>query len=486
MSAPLPRPGRLWSWLATVMLPGGGRGIEAQTIRGDLLEEFRERAAHDGVPHARRWYRRQARSLALQFVIRAIARSSTSLVHDVRIALRILRGHAAVTVAIVLTIGLAVAANAALFSVIDGLLFRPLPYRDPDRLVALRLTPSALTSLTREQLQHVISRAATTPSLIDRIDAGPNLLFDDAGPAIRDWSLRPADLSHNAFDVLGVYPVLGRPFVATDAAEAPFSVLLGYEVWKTRFGSDPTVVGRRIEIPGTDPQDRWFVVGVMPPGFSFPDGANFWIPVYPFYETPPVLPYARLASGVTVEALRAELTHVEVMPLREAVTPGGAKSLVLLLAATVLLLLLAWVQIAGLLVARATARTTEIGVRLALGASRWRLTRQFGVESALLIAMATVVAMTTAPAITSAIVRVLPPEITRGQHLDPDTRALAFTAVLSALGVIAFTLLPADMLRRVSPVVLLQGGAVGDVRIRATVVRHALFVGQLATASALI
>ena len=481
-----PSPGRLWSGLLALTLPGGRRGLEGQTIRGDLLEEFRERAAREGVRSARVWYRRQARGLVTRYMLSAVGHLFTSLFQDVRLAFRTLRGQAPVTIAIVLTVGLAVASNAALFSVIDGLLFRPLPYRDADRLVAMRLDRAALTSLTPPQLQDILARAKTTPSLVERIDAGPTMLFDDAGPAVRDWHLRAADLSHTAFDVLGVYPVLGRPFTEADARDTPFTVLLDYDVWQTRFGGDPSIIDRLVEIPGTTPEDRWRVVGVMPPGFSFPDGANFWIPVYPFYPTPLVLPYARLAPGVTVEALRAELPYVDVRPLREAVTPGGARALILLLAATVLLLLVAWVQIAGLLVARATGRTTEIGVRLALGASRWRLTRQFGIESAVLIAMALAVALLAAPALTTGLIRVLPPEITRGQDLAPDLRVLAFTAILSAVGLIVFTLLPADLLRRVSPLVLLQGGTGGAVRVRATLVRRVLFVTQLAVATTLV
>ena len=486
MSASGMKPGRLWSWLLTILLPGGRGGLEGQTIRGDLIEEFRERAAREGVRSARAWYGRQARGIATQYVLRAFGQLSTSLFQDVRLASRTLRAQAPVTVAIVLTVGLAVASNAALFSVIDGLLFRPLPYKDADRLVAVRLNPAARTSLTGSQVQEILARARTTPSLIERIDAGPTQLFDDAGPAVREWRLRSAELSHTAFDTLGVYPVLGRPFNEADSRDTPFAVLLGYDVWQTRFGGDPTIIDRLVQIPGTAPEDRLRVVGVMPRGFSFPDGANFWIPVYPFYADPPVMPYARLAPGVSVETLRAELAYVDVRPLREAVTPGGAKALILLLAATVLLLLVAWVQIAGLLVARATGRTTEIGVRLALGASRWRLTRQFGVESALLIAMALAVALLAAPMITTGLVDVLPPETTRGQHLSPDTRVLVFTAILSALGLIAFTVLPADLLRRVSPLVLLQGGASGAVRIRATLLRRLLFVSQLAVATTLV
>jgi putative ABC transport system permease protein len=486
MSTPAPRPGRMWSWLLAVALPGGRRGLEGQTIRGDLMEEFRERAAREGVRPARAWYRRQARGLAARYALRALGHVFTSLFQDVRLASRTLRGQAPVTIAIVLTVGTAVASNAALFSVIDGLLFRPLPYRDAGRLVAMRLDPAALIPLKGPQVQEVVTRAATTPSLVERVEASPRLLFDEAGPAVREWHLRSADLSHTAFHMLGVHPVLGRPFVEADSRDTPFAVLLGYDVWQTRFGGDPTIIDRLVQIPGTVAEDRWRVVGVMPRGFSFPDGANFWIPVYPFYYTPPVAPYARLAPGVSIEALRAELPAVEITPLREAMTPGGAKPLLLLLAATVLLLLVAWVQIAGLLVARATGRTTEIGVRLALGASRWRLTRQFGVESALLIGMALAVALVAAPLITTGLVDVLPPEVTRGQYLSPDTRVLVFTAILSALGLVAFTVLPADLLRRVSPLVLLQGGASGAVRVRATLLRRLLFVSQLAVATTLV
>jgi putative ABC transport system permease protein len=480
------QPGRFWTWCLTMVLPGGRRGIEGQTIRGDLLEEFRGRASREGARVARAWYRREARRLVARYTARGVAHLGMSVTHDVRLALRTLRGQMAVTLAIALTVGLAVASNAALFSVIDGLLFRPLPYRDADRLVAMRLNPTALTSLTPQQMREVVTRAATTPSLVYRIDAGPSSLFDAAGPAVLDWRLRVSDLSHTAFDALGVYPVIGRPFVEADSHETPFSVLLGYDVWRTRFGGDPSIVGRRVEIPGTVSQDRYLVVGVMPPGFSFPDGANFWIPVYPFYPVPLVLPYARLAPGVTVESLRAELPYVEVTSLREAVTPGGARALVLLLAASVLLLLVAWVQIAALLVARASSRTSEIGVRLALGASRWRLTRQFGMESAVLVGLALLVAFAAAPELTTALTGLLPPEVTRGQQLAPDLRVLVFTGAVSAFGLIALTLLPADMMRRVNPLVLLQRGAVGDVRLRATRVRRVLFVGQLAVATALV
>lgn len=129
MSAP-PTPGWLWSWLLALTLPGGRRGLDGQTIRGDLLEEFRERATREGLRPARVWYRRQARGLVTRYLLLAVGHLCTSLFQDVRLAFRTLRAQAPVTVAIVLTVGLAVASNAALFSVIDGLLFRPLPYRD--------------------------------------------------------------------------------------------------------------------------------------------------------------------------------------------------------------------------------------------------------------------------------------------------------------------------------------------------------------------
>jgi predicted permease len=485
MTASTPAPPELPRRLLVKVLPPDADGL---TILGDLLEEFRDRAAADGVRAARAWYRRQALVLTVQIVVnpdrprRVIAQTLS----DFTLACRSVVRAPVLMTAIVVTIGLAVAANTALFSVFDGLLFRPLPYKSADRIVRVDVNPTARSSLSRDSLDRAVERAGTTPSLTERAIARPATLLDRAGAAVTDWGLRTYQLSPSAFDLLGVQPMLGRAFTEEDRTTTPLAILLGHDVWRTRFAGDATILDRLIAIPGTAQDERWRVVGVMPPGFSFPEGANFWVPDHRSWAPPLVVPYARLVPGVTLEALRAELPHLTITPLREHVRPRGAFSLALLLSGTTLMLLVAWVQVAALLFARATGRAAEIGVRLALGATRARLARQFGLEGAVLILLALGLAAVIAPALTAWIVDVLPADTTLGQHVDLDVRAFVFAAGLSVVGLLVLTLLPVDLIRRCSPARLVRGAIAGDMGPRTTRVRTALFVGQLAIATAVL
>ena len=404
---------------------------------------------------------------------------------ELRLAFRSLTTQPALTAAVVLTVGLAVAVNTALFSTFDGLLFRPLPYRDADRIVRLDIDQGLRTADT-ERYREAVSRVETTPSLVERADIRSRLQFDRSGPATTEWQLRPYAMSPSSFQLLGVRPALGRAFVDADDTAEPEPVLLGHDVWRARFGGDPATVGATIRIPGTASDERYRVVGVMPPGFSFPDGANFWTPIRTTFATASIPAFARVASGVTIDALRAELTGIKVTPLREYVRPDDAFALGVLLAASGLLLLLAWVHVAGLLFARASGRTIEIGVRLAMGAGRLRLMRQFAIEAAMLVATATLLAVSLTPGITALIVRMLPPEITLGQHVAPDSRALAFAAGLSAVGLLLVALAPLGLVRHASPLHLLRGDSRGGSPAGRTRLRTALFVGQLALAAALV
>jgi putative ABC transport system permease protein len=463
-------------------------GVDGLTILGDVLEEFRERARRDGIRAARRWYWWHALTLGVRIagnpdrLRRLIAQS----ISDLRLARRSMSRAPALVLAIVIIIGLAVGANTALFSVFDGLLFRPLPYQDADRIVHVALNPGARAALSEDDLDEALARAGRTPSLTHRAVARPATLLDRAGVAVTDWGLRTYQFSASTFDLLGVQPVLGRRFAPEDRlASGSYDVLITHDLWQSRFGGDSRIVGRVIQIPGTAPDQRWQIVGVMPRGFSFPEGANVWVPDYRRWAEPDVAPYARLASGVTLASVRAELPHFTITPLREHVRPRGASALGLLLAGTTLMLLVAWVQVAALLFARATDRTAEIGVRLALGATRARLMRQFTIEGAGLILLALGLAALMAPALTAWIVSVLPADMTVGQHVSPDLRAFLFAAGVSAVGLIGLTLLPVDLIRRSSPNALLRGSAGATVR-RSTRVRTALFAGQLAIATSLV
>jgi putative ABC transport system permease protein len=476
-------PPRLFERLLAAILPGGDEGL---TILGDLLEDFRERAAAHGVAAARRWYARQALALAARWVFNLDrpARMASQTASDLKLAVRSIGRQPGIALVVILTAGLAVAANTALFSVFDGLLFRPLLYKDTDRIVHLGPEPGASSESTRDVWRASEARAKTTASLVERAQVYSGAtLFDWSGPAVSEWKLRAYRFGPPVFDLLGVRPIIGRPFTEEDPTATPSAVLLGYDVWKTRFGGDAGIVDRLVEIPGTP--NQWRVIGVMPEGFSFPDGANFWVPTYRTWSYE-MASYARLAPGVSLQALRAELPQIRVTPLREHVRPEGAYALGVLLVGTALLLLVAWVQIASLLFVRATGRIEEIGVRLALGGSRLRLVRQFAAEGVVLVMVALGLAAVLAPVLTSLIVRVLPAEMTFGQHVAPDPRAFAFAAVLSAAGLVVLTLLPVDLIRRSSPLGLLRGGLIGDLRIQTTKLRSALFVAQLAIATSLV
>jgi putative ABC transport system permease protein len=484
MSAPL-EPGRVWRWWLRRCLPPGVAGASQL---GDLLEDFRARSEQRGITHARRWFRRQAVALMCSAVVGRVATGAAAWRVDFVSAARAWRRQRSLAVTVIATIGLALGANTALFSVFDGLLFRPLPYRDGDRLVRMDLQPAALTSSMSEvPLEAMLERAQATSLLVDRVAARPMLLFDPTSAALTEWQLRPSDLSHTAFEGLGVYPVLGRPFTAADSTTPRtegFKVLLGFEIWQRYFGADAGVVGRMIQIPGTSPLERYEVVGIMPKGFAFPDGANFWIPVYPFYPSSPVVPFARLAPGATIEQVRAELPAVTVTPLREYIRPQGAEALGVLMTATALLLLLAMVQIAALLFARAAGRTNEIGTRLALGASRGRVTRQFVLESIVLIIPSLALAAWLAPMLTTMLVAILPAQVTVGQIVTPDARALLFAGAMAALGVAALAWLPADLVWRAQEGYVTRPAS-GATTPRVLRIRTLLFIGQLGVATCL-
>jgi len=404
----------------------------------------------------------------------------------VKYALRSLWRDRLVSLAVILSLGLALAANTALFSVFDGLLYRPLRYRDATSIVHLQIAPHLALPDRRGDRRALLERLASSPLLIERVTASPAQLFDRASAAASEWRLRPHEITPSFFELLGVRPSLGRPFNEEDLDGPRFSVLLGHELWRTRFGADPSVVGTTVDLPGTSSADRWHVIGVMPPDFSFPQGANFWIPRYRSRGTVDVQPYARLASGTSIEQVRALFPGLVVTPLREHLRSGGAVSVGILLGGTALLLLIAWVHVASLLFGRATGRAREIGTRLALGASRWHMMRGFAIEAAMLIVPTFWLAMSLTPLLVSALVAVLPPAITLGQDVATDIRAVAMALALVGIGLVLLVVLPMNLVRRGTPLVLLRGDIVRDVRLKSTRIRYGLLVVQLTAVTAIV
>jgi putative ABC transport system permease protein len=385
--------------------------------------------------------------------------------------------------AVILPIALAIALNSALFSVLDGLLFRPLPFDRPSALVAIDYRridgrPPELMYLPTLSPEREALRQRVEETLSASAQAGFVTHFQV--DRLRDAGLQVMAVDSNFFPLLGLSPILGTGFSLDDERSPgarsldsiePLPVLLGHTLWQRLYGGDPNVLGVH-ELAGRTVR----IVGVMGPGVKFPGETNIWTPVSSERDRVPA--YGRLREGTTVEQFASRFPELDVRPLREAVRPGDSRAIVVLFTAAGLLLLVAWVQVAALIFSGAVTRLQEIGVRLALGAGRGRLVRQFAVENALLAGGAFALAWLVAPPLTTFIVNTLPAELTQGQYLAPDVRTFLFTAAVSVAGLALLTLLPVDLVRRASPLRLLSGH-VGGSPLQAERVRQGLLIAQM-------
>ena len=191
----------------------------------------------------------------------------------VRFSIRSIRRQPFISAAIVVTRALAVAGNAALFSVFDGMVCRPLPFVEADRIVHLAAPPSRFLTLPPAEVLRLEEKLMSSPLLTDRVRVrfGEFLrdAFDESNSGFVEWGLNPAYVSPGFSSSLGLLPILGRSFVEADAASRPRPALIGYDLWRSRFGADPRIIGKVVDIPGTISRDRWVVVGLMPPGVDF-------------------------------------------------------------------------------------------------------------------------------------------------------------------------------------------------------------------------
>jgi putative ABC transport system permease protein len=427
---------------------------------------------------------------------------------DVRYALRMLRKSPGFTVIAILTLALGIGANTAIFSVVDAVLLRPLPYPQPGQLVSV-VGPQAVRggtsypNLESEQQQNTVFSQMGG-------EATHQLTLTGRGePSL----VNTVVVSGGFFPALGVEPLVGRTVLPEDAGQgaAPV-VVLSEKLWRGRLGADPSIVGSTMTLD----KRPFTVVGIMPADFRdpfFASTAQVWIPVRQDPIFGKLMKFraggllgvvARLKPGVGREqaqtemkaivarlakvfpAADAELT-VRIEPLQQAIVGNVETELVVLLGAVGMVLLIACVNIANLLLARATARGKEMGIRLAIGAGRGRILRQLLTESALLGLLGGVAGVLLAYGGVQALISILPADLPRVRAIAVDGRVLGFALLLSLAASLLFGLAPALLSARVRLQTTLRGGAGrsgdGGGRRRA---RNVLAVAEIALAMVLL
>ena len=395
-----------------------------------------------------------------------------TLIADLRFGARSMRRNPAFATIAVLTLALGIGANAAIFSVVNAVLLRPLPWADPDRAVMIwsKWTAFDKTWVSEGEVLDYGRRSQTLAAVGAWSDGQINITGDGEPERV------PAgNVTANLFSVLGVSPMAGRTFtVAEDVPNGPDLVVIGHGLWTRRYGGDLSIVGRAIQLNGRPYQ----VIGIMPRDFVLPTDfenpapSQLWTPLQIDPATTDhgnhgLYAAARLKPGTTVKQAADELHAIAeawtreglypvpmqydavVLSLTEQVVGGVKRAILLLLGAVGFLLLIACANVANLLLARAEARQREMAVRSALGAGGWRLVRQLLTESLVLTSVAAVTGLLLAFAAVRYVAWWNPANIPRVHTVGLDARVLMFTALVALLTSIAFSLVPALRARRV-------------------------------------
>jgi predicted permease len=426
----------------------------------------------------------------------------SSLGTDLRHAVRRWSDRRGLALTAVLTLALGMGATTAIFSVVDGVLLRPLPWRDADRLVTIWLVrperrndPVASGFWNHGVLSWPMVRDLREHSrTLEEVAVGlrPRQVLADGDPA------QSVLLSSGFLPMLGVQPYAGRTFIAAEDEAATDSLMISFESWQRRFGGVKDILGRRVTIDNV-PRT---IVGVLPPRFRFEgEPAEVFLPygTLPPREREPgnhgYFVVARLKAGVTVAEASADVEPIlrgnaDPATLTSRVTPlaveqlgTSSRPLLLLLGASLLLLLIACANVAGLLLGDAGTRRQEIAVRAALGAGRLRVVRQLLAESAVLGVGGGVVGLAIAKMMTPGLVALAPTRLPRIETVAVDLRVFAFALVLCVITIAVFGVSPSWTMSAANPADALREGRGASRRHRA---HDGIVVSQVALAVVLL
>ncbi len=431
---------------------------------------------------------------------------------DLKFAFRSLRKNWAFTLLAVVVMALGIGANTAVFSVVHAVLLKPLAYSDPDRIVTL-------SSLWRKSGGHGQVSAPDFHDWHNQSTAFSAMAYydDDSTPVMAGTAAEyahVAEVTPEFFQVFDVEPVAGRLFSSDEQKPGGSgAVLISYAYWQTHFGANTAVLGQGLRMMGKS----FTITGVLPPHFHFPNQCDIWMPanvVFPETESRSAHNYlvvGRLKPGVSLESAQAQMTaigarleqqykdsnankSVAVTRMRDEMVRSVKLTLYLLLGAVALVLLIGCANVANLLLAKATARTREIAIRAAVGASRGRIIRQLITESMVLAAIAGAAGLLLAKWGSDALVALAPGNVPRLAETGIDGGVLIFTLAISVAASLLFGLAPALQISRVDLNHALKQGAArsvaggrgGQMRSVLVVVELALSVVLLSGAGLLI
>jgi putative ABC transport system permease protein len=429
-----------------------------------------------------------------------------NLFQDVRYAMRQLRKTPGFLAVVVLSLGLGVGSNSTIFSVLNAVLYRPIPYEHPERLVAIWETEQAHPGLLQappiaemvdwKQQNHVFEDIGLTSNTENSTMSG----LGEAEP------IRVQNSTASFFGVLGVKPAMGRLFRPEEMQDNTQTVVLSDAFWKRKFDRDPNVLGKKFTVDGAVST----VVGVMPPGFApfYGRRVDMWIPIDPTNRRYSariehwLMPVARLKTGVTLSQAQTEMDVIarrlekaypltnagvgkKVVPLHQELFGWAGKELYPLFGAVAFVLLIACVNVANLFQSRTELRRKEYALRSALGSSRGRLIRQLLVESGLLalLGAALGILLTFAGIV---LFRLLAPNFPLLDNLSIDTPVLLFTLGISVFSAIFFGLAPAIHASRSDLNLALHEGEGRSSTASRSWARHALAVSEVALAMVLL